>query len=57
MEHNMLALFMKALAQNSDSRLTVQLLQSLSIIFENISNEMVMCQWLALPHTVVPHPV
>lgn len=47
----MLAFFLKALSQNSDPRLTVQLLQSLSIIFENMSNEMVMCQWAALHHT------
>lgn len=44
MEHNMLALFLRTLAQKDDPVLMVQLLQSLSIIFENISNDMVMCE-------------
>lgn len=54
----MLALFLKALAQKNDPQLMVQLLQSLSIIFENISNDMVMCECAStvdMPHG--PHPV
>jgi hypothetical protein len=50
LEHNMLSFFLKALSQSSDARVTVQLLQSLSIVFENITNEMAMYYLLSNNH-------
>ena len=45
-EKNIHAFFLRILNQKTNSTITVQLLQTLSILFENIKTETSICTWL-----------
>ena len=45
LEKNMLLFFLKFMTQNCGSYVTVQLLQTLNILFENIRNETSLCKY------------
>lgn len=45
LEKNMLVFFIKYLEQKSGQYISVQLLQTLNILFENISNETSVCKF------------